>query len=66
MVRGQKFLQADFVSHVVDGLLKQLEALAAGRAGLHGAGQVELLQEQLQLLVQGKVLPVGRHQQTVH
>lgn len=66
MVRRQKFLQAYFVPHVVDGFLKQLEALAAGGTGLHGARQVELLQELQQLLVRSQVLSIGRHQQAVH
>lgn len=65
VVGGQDSLQAQFAAHVVDGLLEQLQALAARRAGLHGARLVELLQELLQLLLQGEVAPVGRHQQAV-
>lgn len=58
--RGQQLLKAYFASHVVDGLFQQLDAFAAGGTGLHGAGQVELLQELLQLRVQRKMLPIGR------
>lgn len=63
---GDDPAEAHLAAHVVDGLLQQFKALAARGAGLHGAGQVQLLQELLQLLVQGEVLAVGRHQQTVH
>lgn len=66
MTRRHHFLQAYFVAHVVDGLLEKLEALAARRAGLHGAGEVELLQQLLQLFLQGQMLAVGGNQQPVH
>lgn len=66
MTRRHYFLQAYFVTHVVDGLLEKLEAFAARRAGLHGASEVELLQELLQLLLKGQMLPIGWNQQTVH
>lgn len=43
MVGGADSPEAHLVAHVVDGLLEQLEPLAAGGAGLHGARQVEVL-----------------------
>lgn len=61
MERGQNSLQAHFTAHIIDGLFKQLESLAAGRAGLHGTGEIKLLKQLLQLLVQGQILPVCRH-----
>lgn len=59
VVGGQDFFQAHFAAHIIDGLFEEFEALATGRAGLHGTGQVELFQELLQLFVQRQVLPVG-------
>lgn len=66
VVGGADSPEAHLIAHVVDGLLEQLEPLAAGGAGLHSARQVELLQELQQLLVQRQVLAVGRQQQAVH
>lgn len=66
MVGGADPPEAHLVAHIVDGLLEQLQPLAAGGAGLHGARQVELLQELQQLLVQRQVLAVGRQQQAVN
>lgn len=43
MVGGANPPEAHLIAHVVDGLLEQLEPLAARRARLHGARQVELL-----------------------
>lgn len=64
--RGDHPAETHLAADVVDGLLQQLEALTARGAGLHGAGQVQLLQELLQLLVRREVLAVGWHQQPVH
>lgn len=60
-MRGEDSFETHLIAHIVDGFLEQLEALAAGRAGLHGTGQVELVQELLQLLVQRQMLPIGWH-----
>ena len=66
VVVGEPPVQAGLAAHVGDGLLQQLEALAARRAGLHGAGEVQLLQQLLQLQLRGQAGPVGRHQEAVH
>ena len=66
VVVGEPPVQAGLAAHVGDGLLQQLEALAARRAGLHGAGEVQLLQQLLQLQLGGQAGPVGRHQEAVH
>lgn len=50
-MRGDDSAETHLIAHIVYGFLKQLEAFAAGGAGLHGTGQVQLLQELLQLLV---------------
>lgn len=61
VVRGEDSPKTHFIAHIVDGFFEQLDTLAAGGAGLHGTGQVELLQELLQLLVQREMLPIGWH-----
>ena len=66
VVVGEPPVEAGLAAHVVDGLLQQLQPLAARRAGLHGAGEVQLLQQLLQLLLGGQAGPVGRHQKAIH